>query len=91
MNGLYRALASLFPEDRISDDEAVLAGYSADSAIPPGSATLPSCVVLPKTTEEVLHLVQIAERFRIPVTPMARGEECFIRFLCLFIIPTCEK
>ncbi|MBW1642992.1 MAG: FAD-binding oxidoreductase [Deltaproteobacteria bacterium] len=73
MNGLYRALASLFPEGRISDDEAVLACYSADSAIPPGSATLPSCVVLPKTTEEVLHLVQIADRFRVPVAPMARG------------------
>jgi len=73
MNELYRELASVFPKDRISDDEAVLAGYSADSAIPPGSATFPSFVVLPKTTEEIKGLLQIADRLRIPVTPMARG------------------
>ena len=73
MTELYRALACVFPKDRISDDEAVLSGYAADSAIAPGSATFPSYVVLPKMIEEVRHLVQIADRFRIPVTPMARG------------------
>jgi len=73
MSDLYRALASVFPKDRITDDEVVLAGYAADSAIAPGSGTFPSYAVLPKTTEEVTHLVQIADRFRVPVTPMARG------------------
>jgi len=28
---------------------------------------------LPKTIEEIKGLLQIADRFRIPVTPMARG------------------
>lgn len=70
---MHRELASLFPKDRISDDEAVLAGYAADSAIPPGSATFPGFVVLPKTIEEIRGLLQIADRFRISVTPMARG------------------
>ncbi|MFC1883303.1 FAD-binding oxidoreductase [Thermodesulfobacteriota bacterium] len=73
MYEMHRALSSVFPKDRISNDEAVLAGYGSDSATPPGAAVYPSAVVMPKTTEEVKHLVQIADRFRIPVTPMARG------------------
>jgi glycolate oxidase len=73
MHELYRALSSLFPSERITDDDSVLAGYGADSSVPPGSASLPSVVVMPQTTEEILHLVQIADRFRIPLTPLARG------------------
>lgn len=73
MSELSRALSSVFPKDRISDDETVLAGYAADAAIAPGSLTLPSLVVLPKTMEEIRHLLQIAHRSRVPVTPMARG------------------
>ena len=73
MSELFRALSSVFPKDRISDDEVVLAGYGADAAIAPGSVTLPSLVVLPKTMEEIRHLLQIAHRSRVPVTPMARG------------------
>ncbi|MCD4716790.1 MAG: FAD-binding oxidoreductase [Desulfobacterales bacterium] len=73
MSELFRAFSSVFPKDRISDDETVLAGYAADGAIAPGSMTLPSLVVLPKTMEEIRHLLQIAHRSRVPVTPMARG------------------
>ena len=73
MSELFRALSSVFPKDRISDDETVLAGYASDGAIAPGSMTLPSLVVLPKTMEEIRHLLQIAHRSRVPVTPMARG------------------
>lgn len=73
MSDLYRMLASVFPRDRISNDEAVLAGYGADSSTPPGSAALPDIVVLPKTPEEVKHLLEIADRKRVPITPQARG------------------
>lgn len=73
MDDLVRALSSVLPGDRISDDEAVLAGYGADSAVPPGAMARPSAVVLPGTVEEVLHVVEIADRFRIPVTPQSRS------------------
>jgi hypothetical protein len=33
MSHVYRALASVFPTDRISDDDAVVAGYAPDSPI----------------------------------------------------------
>ena len=48
MSELFRALSSVFPKDRISDDETVLAGYAADGAIAQGSMTLPRLVVLQK-------------------------------------------
>lgn len=51
MNDLYRALASVFPADRLTGDDAVLAGYAADSAIAPGSATLPGWIALSKHAE----------------------------------------
>jgi len=70
---LYRQLASIFPEDRISNDEAVLIGYAMDSATPPGAAGFPSFVVLPETVNEVKALLQVANRLKVPITPMARG------------------
>jgi FAD/FMN-containing dehydrogenase len=73
MSELKKALFSAFPPDRVSDDPAVLAGYSADCTTAPGLSTQPSFVVLLKSTNEAVHLLQIANRFRIPVTPMSRG------------------
>lgn len=73
VNVLYHQLASIFPEDRISNNEAVLIGYSMDSATPPGSAGFPSVVVLPETVNEVKALLQVANRMRVPVTTMSRG------------------
>jgi len=72
-NDLYRQLASIFPENRISNNEAVLIGYAMDSATPPGAAGFPSVVVLPETTREVKALLQVASRKKIPVTPLSRG------------------
>lgn len=73
MSELRQALFSAFRKEQVSDDPAILASYSADSATMPGHAACPGYVVLLKTTEEVVHLLQIAHRFRIPVTPMSRG------------------
>jgi FAD/FMN-containing dehydrogenase len=73
MSKLKQALFSIFPKDRVSDEPAVLAGYAADSATLPGFATSPAYVVMPKTTDEIAHLVQVAHRARVPLVPMARG------------------
>jgi len=73
MNELKNALFSIFPGDRVSDDPVVLASYAADSATLPGNATAPQCVVMPKTNDEILHLIQVASRQKVPITTMARG------------------
>ncbi len=73
MECLKRALESVIPKDRVSFEEIDLLAYGADSAIPPGSSTRPIAVVMPKSREEVLHILQIADRMRIPITPLSRG------------------
>ena len=73
MEELFKALSSVLPSDRVSCDEVDLATYGADSAIPPGGSACPAAVVMPQSPEEVLHIVQIADRMRVPVTPVARG------------------
>ncbi len=37
---LFRQLASIFPANRISNQDVVLAGYATDSATPPDSSSL---------------------------------------------------
>ena len=73
IDSLYDELLSTFPEDRISRDEAILTSYATDLSSPPGVATLPTMVVLPKTTDEVKNLLVAANRFKVPVVPMSRG------------------
>jgi len=70
---LYNELLSTFPEERVSRDEAILTSYATDLSSPPGVATLPALVVLPKTTDEVKSLLVAANRFKVPVVPMSRG------------------
>lgn len=70
---LYKELLSIFPEERVSRDEAILTSYAMDGASPAGIATLPALVALPQTTEEVRSLLVAANRFKVPVVPMSRG------------------
>lgn len=70
---LYQELISTFPEERVSRDEAIRTSYATDLSSPPGVATLPALVVLPKTTDEVKSLLVAANRFKVPVVPMSRG------------------
>lgn len=73
MNIVYRELKSVVGSDRVTEDEAVLATYSMDSATPLGRGGYPSFVVLPMSTEEVKGVLEVASRHRIPVVPMSRG------------------
>lgn len=69
----YKELLSFLPEERVSREEAVLNSYATDLSSPPGIATIPPIVVLPKTTEEVRKMLVAADRFKIPVVPSGRG------------------
>ena len=70
---VYRELKSIVGSDRVTDDEAILATYAMDSATPLGRAGYPSFVVLPMTTDEVKGVLEVANRYKIPVVPMSRG------------------
>ena len=65
------ALVDIVGADRVSDNPAELFIYSRDSgAQPPGRA---DWVVLPKTAEEISAILRLANRERVPVTPVGAG------------------
>jgi len=68
-----KEVLALLPEERVSRDEAVLTSYATDLSSPPGVATLPAAVILPKTVEEVREVLVAANRHKVPVVPMGRG------------------
>ncbi len=68
---VYDSLASIVGEERVSANPEELYLYSRDSgAQPPGRADY---VVLPRTTEEVSEIVRLANKEKIPVTPLGGG------------------
>lgn len=69
--GIYESLMEIVGNDRVSNGQEERYFYSRDSgAQPPRKADY---VVLPKTTEEVQKIVRLANREKIPVTPMGGG------------------
>lgn len=69
--GIYESLMEIVGNDRVSNGQEERYFYSRDSgAQPPRKADY---VVLPKTTEEVQEIVRLANREKIPVTPMGGG------------------
>lgn len=65
---LIDELRALLGVDRVLDDAVELHLYSRDASLMRGMAT---CVVLPKTTDEVAAVVRIAEAHHVPI--VARG------------------
>jgi glycolate oxidase len=68
---IHDALVEIVGADRVSNDPAELFIYSRDSgAQPPGRADY---VVLPKTAEEISKILHLANREKVPVTPVGAG------------------
>lgn len=68
---IMNALVAIVGADRVSNDPAELFIYSRDSgAQPPGRADY---VVLPKTAEEISKVLVLANREKVPVTPVGAG------------------
>lgn len=67
----YNALCSAAGKENVSDSDTVLVSYGFDSSpTRPGKADF---VVLPRDTVSVKHVLEIANRNRIPVTTMSGG------------------
>lgn len=68
MSELIERLADGLPSDAVLTDSDVLGTYSHDMAsfCPAGS---PAAVVLPRTVEQVQHVMRTATEFRTPVVP----------------------
>lgn len=70
-NQIYNGLCSAAGKENVSDSEMVLVTYGFDSStIPP---TKPDFVVMPRDTISVKQVLEVANRYRIPVTVMSAG------------------
>jgi 4-cresol dehydrogenase (hydroxylating) flavoprotein subunit len=56
--------------DRVADDEAALAAYTANVS---GFVRRIPLVLLPRTADEVVAIVALANRHRVPLSPISRG------------------
>jgi glycolate oxidase len=67
----YRSLADIVGEDRVSNSQEELFIYSRDSgAQPPRKVDF---VVMPETVEEIQGIVKLANKEKIPITPLGGG------------------
>jgi len=76
----YRTLEDIVGEDWVSEDRAIVEGYSKEFMPHSGlkkhgkdAACIPSSVVLPATREEVQAIVRCANRYKVPFAPFATG------------------
>ena len=67
----YRSLADIVGEDRVSNSQEELFIYSRDSgAQPPRKVDF---VVMPETVEEIQRIVRLANKEKVPITPLGGG------------------
>jgi hypothetical protein len=69
---LVQALANVVGAEWVSNDPAVVVCYS-QARSPAQPRLMPRCVVLPGTTDEIVHIVRIANEHGIPVMPRGNG------------------
>ncbi|MCX8044894.1 MAG: FAD-binding oxidoreductase [Desulfobacterota bacterium] len=75
------ALEDVVGKQWVTQDRAILETYSKFSVDSAGTlrkhkrdaTTIPACVVLPQTTEDVQAIVRIANRFGVPFIPFTNG------------------
>ena len=75
------ALENIVGEEWVSEDRAVVETYSRFSVDITGTlkkhlkdpSSIPACIVLPQSTEEVQAIIRIANRFLVPIVPFTNG------------------
>lgn len=70
---VIKALQEAVGEKYVKTDPAVLEVYKSDESLAPSFWTLPEVVVSAGSTEDVSKVMQIANRFKVPVTPRSAG------------------
>jgi hypothetical protein len=72
----YQALESIVGSEYISDDPVTLeayvpSSYETELGYTKVECMKPECVILPRTTEEVQRIVKVANRYKLPYTPIS--------------------
>ncbi|MEX2682188.1 MAG: FAD-binding oxidoreductase [Candidatus Sigynarchaeota archaeon] len=70
VQGAKNELVSLLGKDNVSDDPTELFAYGFESSL---HFSPPAIVVRPKSTSDVVGLVKIASKYKLPITPRGAG------------------
>ena len=68
--GVVNKLQTILGNERVTDDPLDLLSYSRDASMDTG---MPNVVVFPKTTQDVVDIVQVANTSKVPVIPRGSG------------------
>ncbi|WP_339184940.1 FAD-linked oxidase C-terminal domain-containing protein [Oceanobacillus sp. FSL W7-1293] len=71
MKQVIQALGTKLAHDQISDNDTVRELHSKDETYQ--QTSLPDIVVFPKSTEDVTHIMEVAQKYQTPVTPFGVG------------------
>jgi hypothetical protein len=79
---VYKALENIVGKQWISQDRAIVECYSKLSLDAEGfikkhmkdPSSIPACVVLPGSTEEVQAIVRVANKYKVPFVPFTNGQ-----------------
>jgi len=82
---VFYALVNILGPEWVSEDRAVIETYSRFSVDSAGAlrkhlrdhTTLPACIALPQSTEDVQAIMRIANRFKVKVIPFTNGMIAF--------------
>jgi glycolate oxidase len=70
-SAIHKRLADIVGPQYVTDKPFVLRSYARDFGTMPPS--VPNLVVRPKTTEEVVQIVKVANEFKVPIVPRGGG------------------
>ncbi len=68
---LVSALQGVLSESQVTINQTILEQHSSDESY--HQASLPDIVVFPTTTEQVSHILTIANQYKVPIVPFGRG------------------
>lgn len=71
MKHIIQALQEKLTEEQVSTNQTVRELHGKDETYQ--KTSLPDIVVFPKSTEEVTHIMKVAQEFKTPVTPFGVG------------------
>lgn len=71
MEAVIKALREKLTDEQISTNETIRALHGKDETY--HKASLPDVVIFPKSTEEVSFIMEIAQKFKTPITPFGAG------------------
>jgi FAD/FMN-containing dehydrogenase len=72
---LKKSLGEIVGAENVRDDEELLKKYSCDRSFE--TPAKPTCVVFPRTTEEVCRLVKLANEELLPIIPVSSGNHSY--------------